>query len=512
MSKSGVWNAAEKRCLELYIHIPFCVKKCDYCDFLSAPADRRMQKAYVDALLREIQGYGHPEGKNAAFPTVSSVFIGGGTPSILEGSDIGRIMDQARENFRISPDAEITIETNPGTLTAKKLQAYRNAGINRLSLGLQSADERELRVLGRIHTYEEFLESYRLARQAGFSNINVDLMFAIPGQTCEGWLRNLRTVAELEPEHISAYSLIVEEGTPFADRELDLPDEDTEYRMYEDTAAVLAEYGYRQYEISNYAKPGYSCRHNIGYWNRTQYLGLGLGAASLIRTNACLVSERAGNKPDKEKDTGADQKNNVLDRRDYQNDGERREVFSGSEKTLQDHLSDGEQEGSSGRPDRMLQDYRNGGEPDWSSGRLEERQQDHQNVEELCKDEKQCFTTQEQQTDAADSFHEYRFNNTPILPEYLTSSADPQSIRRDLQTLTVKDCQEEFMFLGLRMTEGISETDFQNQFGQTLDSVYGDVLKKYKEMGFLAYTGGRWYFTRMGIHVSNQILTDFLQD
>ena len=398
VNKSGGWNAAEKRCLELYIHIPFCVKKCDYCDFLSAPANRRTQKAYVDALLREIQGYGRAERENAVFPDVSSVFIGGGTPSILECSDIGRIMAQARENFCISPDAEITIEANPGTLTAEKLQAYRNAGINRLSLGLQSTDERELRALGRIHTYEEFLESYRLARQAGFSNINVDLMFAIPGQTCEGWLRNLRTVAELEPEHISAYSLIVEEGTPFADRELDLPDEDAEYRMYEDTAAVLTEYGYRQYEISNYAKSGYSCRHNIGYWNRTQYLGVGLGAASLIRTNA------------------------------------------------------------------------------------------------------------------ADSSSEYRFNNTSILTEYLTSSADPRSIRRGLQTLTAKDCQEEFMFLGLRMMEGISETDFQNQFGQTLDSVYGDVLKKYKEMGFLAYTGGRWYFTRKGIHVSNQILADFLQD
>ena len=398
VNKSGGWNAAEKRRLELYIHIPFCVKKCDYCDFLSAPADRGTQKAYVDALLREIQGYGRAGKENAIFPDVSSVFIGGGTPSILEGSDICRIMAQARENFCISPDAEITIEANPGTLTAEKLQAYRNAGINRLSLGLQSTDEQELCALGRIHTYEEFLESYRLARQAGFSNINVDLMFAIPGQTCEGWFRNLRTVAELEPEHISAYSLIVEEGTPFADRELDLPDEDAEYRMYEDTAAVLAEYGYRQYEISNYAKTGYSCRHNIGYWNRTQYLGLGLGAASLIRTKA----------------------------------------------------------------------------PDNST--------------------------------------EYRFNNTPILTEYLTSSVDPRSIRRDLQMLTVKDCQEEFMFLGLRMTEGISETDFQNQFGQTLDSVYGDVLKKYKEMGFLAHTGDRWYFTRRGIHVSNQILADFLQD
>ena len=266
-----------RKIIELYVHIPFCVKKCDYCDFLSGPAGSELQKAYVQALLKEIRSLSHPEGY-----TVTSLFFGGGTPSLVDAGLIEEILFHLKKKFVFSPDAEITIEANPGTLTKEKLAVYRRAGINRLSLGLQSADDGELGMLGRIHTYEEFLDSYRLARDAGFSNINVDLMSAIPGQTYDGWIGNLRTVAELGPEHISAYSLIVEEGTPFAQRELELPDEDTEYQMYEDTAAVLSEYGYHQYEISNYARNGFDCRHNIGYWNRTEYLGLGLGASSLL--------------------------------------------------------------------------------------------------------------------------------------------------------------------------------------------------------------------------------------
>ena len=187
-----------------------------------------------------------------------------------------------REQLEVASGAERRVEANRGTLDREKLRLYRGAGINRLSLGLQSASNRELRVLGRIHTYEDFLESCRNAREEGFANINVDLISAVPGQTYEDWIRKLRTVAELGPEHISAYSLIIEPGTPFAQMELDLPDEDTEYRMYEDTAAVLREYGYRQYEISNYAREGFTCRHNTGYWQRTEYLGIGLGAASLL--------------------------------------------------------------------------------------------------------------------------------------------------------------------------------------------------------------------------------------
>ena len=262
--------------MEIYIHIPFCVKKCDYCDFLSGPSCPKEQAEYVQALLAEIDAVKEGKGRS-----VSSIFIGGGTPSVLDERFIGEILNKTRKNFLVENDAEITIEVNPGTADQKKLQAYRTFGINRLSIGLQSPDDRELKILGRIHNYEQFLETCKCARTAGFENINIDLMSAIPDQTYEKWCNNLRIVAELKPEHISAYSLIIEEGTPFASRQLNLPDEDTEYNMYEATSRILKEYGYEQYEISNYAKEGRCCRHNVGYWTRRDYLGFGLGASSL---------------------------------------------------------------------------------------------------------------------------------------------------------------------------------------------------------------------------------------
>lgn len=266
-----------KKELELYIHIPFCIRKCEYCDFLSGPASFAKWQVYVDALCREIQacrGYEAYE--------VVSIFFGGGTPSVLPGEWLERVMEQIRERFVVRADAEISIEANPGTVNREKLLHYRMAGINRISFGCQSADDEELKRLGRIHTFEEFLDSFRMARKAGFSNINVDLMFALPGQSRAGWEKSLRKVINLSPEHISAYSLIIEEGTPFAQRKLDLPDEEEERSMYEDTGKILREYGYAQYEISNYAKKGYECRHNCGYWQGREYLGLGLGSASLL--------------------------------------------------------------------------------------------------------------------------------------------------------------------------------------------------------------------------------------
>lgn len=377
--------------LELYVHIPFCVKKCEYCDFLSGPAGKEIQKAYVQALLKEIQGSVDDSDRE-----IVSVFIGGGTPSLLDASDISEIMKMLKKKFVFSDQAEVTIEANPGTLTLQKLRIYRESGINRLSLGLQSVNNDELRILGRIHDFQGFLESYELARKAGFDNINVDLIFAVPGQTRKGWEYNLRTVAELQPEHVSAYSLIIEEGTPFAEKELDLPDEDTEYEMYEDTSRILQEYGYAQYEISNYARDGYICRHNSGYWKRTEYLGLGLGAASLM-------------------------------------------PWKGSRAVL-------------------------------------------------------------------------RFHNTENMQEYLQWSGCPKKIRKNETLLSVKEQEEEFMFLGLRMTEGVSETGFYKRFDVPMEEVYGEVLEKYKSMGFMEKNKDLWRFTRQGIHVSNQILSDFLQD
>ena len=276
--------------LELYLHIPFCVKKCNYCDFLSAPAGEETRAAYVDALLEEIRGFDEPEDYE-----VVTVFFGGGTPSILPGQAIFRIMEALREKFSFRKGAEITLEANPGTVDKEKLSFYKKAGINRLSFGLQSADAEELKKLGRIHTWEKFLESFQLAREAGFSNINVDLMSALPGQTKESWEKTLRQVLALQPEHISADSLIIEEGTPFyqlyekdverrdAGEEPELiPSEEEERAMYEATGRILKEQGYLHYEISNYAKPGCECRHNLGYWQRRDYLGFGLGASTLL--------------------------------------------------------------------------------------------------------------------------------------------------------------------------------------------------------------------------------------
>lgn len=367
---------------ELYIHIPFCVRKCAYCDFLSAPGSEEAKAFYTKALLREI------EAVKTEKREVSSIFVGGGTPSALSPSLMGDIFEKIHESFSVAQDAEITIEANPGTLSKEKLFLYKNAGINRLSLGLQSPEAAELKSLGRIHTYEEFLESFSLAREAGFQNINVDLMCALPDQTYEGWIRNLRTVAALHPEHISAYSLIIEEGTPFAKRKLNLPDEDIEYRMYEDTAGILAEYGYEQYEISNYAKKGLACRHNIGYWTRKEYLGLGLGAASL-----------------------------------------------------------------------------------WGN---------------------------------------QRFSNTSDFSEYLNDSGSPEKIRENRETLSLEEEMSEFMFLGLRMTEGVSKAEFQESFGTPIESVYGKVLDKYKSVGLLEEKEGRIFLTRAGIHVSNGVMAEFL--
>ena len=372
-----------KDTLELYIHIPFCIKKCDYCDFLSGPASRAGQEAYVYALLREIK-----EAASMEKRLVSTLFIGGGTPSVLPVDLMELLLGKLAEQFRFLPDAECTIEANPGTLTEEKLALYRKYGLNRISIGLQSPVDQELKMLGRIHDYREFLESYKMARYVGFDNINVDLMFAIPGQSYEGWMTNLRTVAALAPEHISAYSLIIEEGTPFFSRKLDLPDEDTEYKMYEDVAGILGEYGYHQYEISNYARSGFECRHNKGYWERMDYLGLGLGAASLI-----------GKK---------------------------------------------------------------------------------------------------------------RFTNTNSMEEYLAYSQNLTRIRKDVEILEEKDEMGEFMFLGLRMTEGVSEADFQEYFHVSIEKIYGKVIEKYIRQGLLEKRKGRIFLTRRGIHVSNAVMADFL--
>ena len=282
--------------MELYIHIPFCIRKCNYCDFLSFPAGEETIEKYCQALCEEIRRTGeavcgpescthdaHRATDNASADGISTIFVGGGTPSVLSPMQIRRLFACLRQNFSIRPDAEISMEANPGTLDGEKLSACMEAGVNRLSIGLQSADDGLLRTLGRIHTWEQFQENYAAARRAGFTNINIDLMSALPGQSLDNYVDTLEKVTALEPEHISSYSLILEEGTPFfASEEIrrQLPDEGVDREMYEKTKAILHERGYERYEISNYAKEGFACRHNLGYWDGVPYLGLGLGASS----------------------------------------------------------------------------------------------------------------------------------------------------------------------------------------------------------------------------------------
>lgn len=294
-----------KRPLGLYLHFPFCVRKCRYCDFLSFPSDEAGREIYLERLKEEIKARG------AIYQdyNIETLFIGGGTPSLMTGQQLTELLDTVRVSFHVSPVGEWTMECNPGTTDAETLRIYRNAGINRLSFGLQSMNDEELKYLGRIHTAKQFAENYQAARRVGFENINIDLMSALPGQTTASWLDTLNKAAAFEPEHLSAYSLIIEEETPFWDLYgddrsgeadvdgiiadggggqqgkaaiLTLPDEDSERQMYHLTKRILAEKGYERYEISNYARKGFECRHNLIYWQRKDYLGLGLGAASMV--------------------------------------------------------------------------------------------------------------------------------------------------------------------------------------------------------------------------------------
>lgn len=375
--------------MELYLHMPFCVRKCAYCDFLSFPTDQETQNLYTRRLREDIDAMGKKYGD---IP-VDTIFIGGGTPSVPDSALIVGIMEHVRKAFHVAEDAEISMEANPGTVTRKKLTDYRRSGINRLSFGLQSANDRELKLLGRIHTWAEFLESFHLARECGFTNINIDLMSALPGQTRESWKDTLKRVTDLNPEHISAYSLIIEDGTPFGEkygseegRKL-LPDEDSEREMYHETKRFLRDCGYERYEISNYAKPGRACRHNIGYWTGLPYLGLGLGASSYM-------------------------------------DG--------------------------------------------------------------------C-----------------RFAVNSDMKQYLE---EKPGMFTDVEKLTKKDMEEEFFYVGLRMTAGVSLPEFERRFGVSAKDVYPGLMEMFVEEKAAVFQGDRFVLTDYGLDVSNYIMAQFLQD
>ena len=381
----------------------------------------------MDALIEEIRTQAPTFGGQP----VETLFIGGGTPSLMTPKDLVRLMEAIRRNFHVTSDAELTMEANPGTLTPEFLETMVRCGINRLSLGLQSADDRELKLLGRIHTFEQFCESFRLARAAGLENINVDLMSALPGQTLSSWQHTLEAVLALEPEHISAYSLIIEEGTPFYEIYGDgggsppLPDEDTERQMYAWTKTALEARGYGRYEISNYARPGRECRHNIGYWRRKNYLGLGLGAASLM-------------------------------------DGRR---FTNT---------------------RDMEKYMTAYDPQAPTATF------------MCSGTAQL----EEYMSADDS----QAAKNAVIP--------PGSVYEDEQILTTAEQMEEFMFLGLRLMEGVCDTDFRSSFGVSMLDIYGEVIQKHCGEGLLYYIEekGKLGLTEHGIDVSNYVLSDFLLD
>lgn len=266
----------ENKEIGIYVHIPFCKRKCEYCDFISYSDKNSKIEEYIEAVKKEIE-------LQKIKSEITTIYIGGGTPSYIDSKYIKEIMTEIQKK-NVSKDAEITIEVNPGTITLEKLKDYKDVGINRLSIGLQSAQDELLKQIGRIHNFEQFLETYRKARKVGFKNINVDLMLGLPNQRIKDLKESLEKIIELQPEHISVYSLIVEDGTPIANKlesgELELPDEDLERNMYWYVKNILELNRYKHYEISNFSKQGYESKHNMNCWNQKEYIGIGIAAHS----------------------------------------------------------------------------------------------------------------------------------------------------------------------------------------------------------------------------------------
>jgi oxygen-independent coproporphyrinogen-3 oxidase len=373
----------------LYVHIPFCIKKCRYCAFISNPPKTEELQEYPALLLRELQLC-----PPAAAP-LSSIYFGGGTPSLLQPQQLARILEEIVVQSRIQADAEITLEANPGSVNQTSLRGFHDAGINRISLGVQSFDDRFLECLGRIHTVEQSRQAFRDARKAGFNNVSIDLIHSLPGQSLLQWRSELLHAIKLAPEHLSIYGLTVEENTPFARiypaGSSELPDEDLSADMFELADELLTAAGFEHYEIANYARPGYRSEHNSGYWKRDGYLGLGVAAHSFLRDG---YGVRFGN------------------------------------------------------PDN-LEDYRCG----VTAGEVE---------------------------------------------------------RSGEQRLTQGDAMAEYMFLGLRLADGVSLTAFEREFGRSLESVYGSTAADLIRFGLLSQNGSLLTLTRRGMLLSNQVFSRFL--
>ena len=401
--------------IELYVHIPFCVKKCDYCDFLSGVYSTTIQHEYSLALAQEIKFLG----RQLTNDTIKTVYIGGGTPSWLSENDMAIIMDAVNSCLHISADSEITMEVNPGTVTVDKVRSYRSMGVNRMSVGLQSANDDELELLGRIHTYERFLYSYDAIRKGNMHDVNIDIMTGLPYQTTEKLGRTLAAVTALRPEHISAYSLIIEKGTPFYERyRFDevkqhagmqteaLPGDEESYNLYRYAIDYLEKKRYSRYEISNYCRDDfYRCIHNVGYWKRVPYIGVGIGAASLY---------------------GEHRMKNMTDIHEY--------------------------------------------------------------------------------IALANKLNAIGFNYTPLTE---TNPIHSPFWIEDTP-LSREDAMSEFMYLGLRMIEGVTRDEFREAFNTDIETIYASVLQSLKNQNLLTIDGGRIRLTDLGIDVSNQVLACFL--
>lgn len=381
-----------KKELGLYVHIPFCMSKCSYCDFCSFDNKIDKKQEYLEMLKKEIRLYSDI----CKDYILKTIFIGGGTPTILEAHELEGLIEEIKENFEIKKDAEITIEANPGTLDINKLKALKKSGVNRLSIGLQSANDRTLKLIGRIHTFEEFKKNVQDAKKVGFTNINADIMFSLPNESLEDVKRTIDEVLKLDITHISTYSLIIEEGTRMYNMMQDddkyvFPDEDTDREIYYYICDRLKEEGYHQYEISNFAKPGFESKHNIIYWKAEEYLGLGLAAHSY--------------------------------------------------------------------------------------------------------------------------FNDYRFSNVIDINRYISKLRDENKVtylngKKEKQTK--EDKISEFMFLGLRMLDGINTDEFKEKFGMTIDEVYGPILSEMVEDKMLEREDNIIRLTRQGIDVSNVLFAEFM--
>ena len=376
--------------LGLYVHIPFCAQKCYYCDFNSYKIENGIQKKdYLDKLATEMKMY-KEEFEEKVF---TSIFIGGGTPSILNAEEIEILMNDIYKNFNIHENSEITMECNPGTLNKEKLIKMKQMGINRLSMGLQTTQDKHLKYIGRIHTYEQFEQNYKDAIEIGFENINVDLMYSLPNQSFNDWKESLEKIIALNPSHISAYSLILEEGTKFNDmyenKEFELPEEDVDIDIYEYTIKRLKENGYNQYEISNYSKENRECKHNIVYWKCKNYLGLGAGASGYIENK--------------------------------------------------------------------------------------------------------------------------RYSNVTGIKEYEDMVNKNKKPIEEIQELNLKDSIEEFIFMGLRMNEGISLKDFKNRFKIDFEQKYKKEIKDMIDKELMFKREDNIYLTQKGREISNTVFIEFIE-